>query len=402
MTTPSPHPDATRLEAGAPGFARTVALLFFGGFSCFATLYATQPLLPQLAAEFGVTPAVASTAVSAGTAALALMLIPSAVLSDRIGRKTLMSASLALATLFALLSALAPNHTLLVACRMLVGLSLAGLPAVAMTYLREEIGSRSHSLAMGIYIGGNALGGMAGRVFTAVLAGHFSWRIALAAGAVQTALVAFCFWRFLPDPRHSVQARHSLRSTLRAAAGHLADPALRRLFAVSFLIMGAFISLYNYLSFHLLNPLFRLSAGEIGMVFALYLVGSVASPASAALSARLGRHRLLWLMIVVMLLGLAATLPMSLAAVVGGVAIFTFGFFSAHATAAAWVGRQATQHHSLASALYLSAYYLGASLIGTLSGVLWPAFAWHGIAAVIGAALLAALIAALGLPRRAP
>src|SRR5690606_32966129 len=72
-----------RLVAGSPAFRRANLAMFVGGYASFAMLYATQPLLPQLAADFAVGAAASSLAVSAGTAAMAVMLIPASVLSDR-------------------------------------------------------------------------------------------------------------------------------------------------------------------------------------------------------------------------------------------------------------------------------------------------------------------------------
>ncbi|MDD2873822.1 MAG: MFS transporter, partial [Azoarcus sp.] len=153
--------------------------MFVGGFATFAMLYATQPLLPLLSSEFGISPASASLSVSAGTAALALMLIPASVLADRSGREKVMKVSLALAALIALACAAVNDFSQLLILRALLGASLAGLPAAAMAYIGEEVSPRAQGKAMGLYIAGNALGGMSGRVLSALLTDLGSWRIVL-------------------------------------------------------------------------------------------------------------------------------------------------------------------------------------------------------------------------------
>jgi YNFM family putative membrane transporter len=50
--------------------------------------------------------------------------------------------------------------------RALAGLTLGGVPAGAMAYLSEEMHAKAIGLAMGLYISGNALGGMSGRLVT--------------------------------------------------------------------------------------------------------------------------------------------------------------------------------------------------------------------------------------------
>ena len=60
---------------------------------------------------------------------------------------------------------------------------------------------------------------------------------------------------------------------------HFSDPGLRYLFAMGFLLMGAFVTTYNYIGFRLEAPPFSLSQTAIGFVYCIYLVGAVASAA---------------------------------------------------------------------------------------------------------------------------
>jgi len=98
----------------------------------------------------------------------------------------------------------------------------------------------------------------------------------------------------------------------------------------------------------------------------------------------------------VMLAGTLITLSGSLPAIVGGVGVFTCGFFSAHAIASSWVGRRAKTAKAQASSLYLFAYYLGSSISGTAGGLFWMNFGWNGIVTMITLLILAAFgVAAL-------
>ena len=400
------NPAMTAIEAGSPAFRRANLAMFVGGFATFSMLYATQPILPRLASDFAVAPTTASLSVAAGTAALAAMLIPASVLSDRYGRRPVMRGALALAAIVALASAFAADFTQLLVLRVLLGAALAGVPAAAMAYLGEEIAPAAQGRAMGLYIAGNALGGMSGRFLVATLTDWSSWRVALAILGLVGAVAATLFWRALPRSRHFTPRSASMVSVLKDAGTLLGDTGLRGLFAIAFLMMGAFTSLYNYLGFRLHLPPFSLGQTAIGAIFLLYLVGTASSAWTGRLVDRIGRRKVLWTMLLGSFGGLAVTLSGNLAAIIVGVAAFTFGYFGVHTAASGWVGRRARERRALAAALYLCSYYLGGSLIGTLSGLAWERAAWPGVVTAIACAMSLALIAAWKLrklqPRLAP
>lgn len=80
-----------------------------------------------------------------------------------------------------------------------------------------------------------------------------------------------------------------------------------------------------------------------------------------------------------------------------GLAMFTIGFFGVHTVASGWVGKRGGARRGLVSALYLSSYYLGGSVIGSAAGWPWSRWGWPGVVAALMAslALLFALAASL-------
>lgn len=401
-TSAPPAAASMQLEAGTPSFRHANLAMFLGGFATFAMLYGTQPMLPLLAAVFGVSPAHASLSVSAGTAALALSLIPASVLSDRHGREKVMKGSLVLAALIALASAAVSDFNQLLVLRALLGMALAGLPAAAMAYLGEEVAPNAQGRAMGIYIAGNAFGGMSGRFLAALLTEWGSWRIALVMLGVLGGIAAVVFWRGLPASRHFRPRPATPLRIARDAAAIFRDAGLPWLFLTAFLIMGAFVGLYNYLGFRLHDAPYHLGQTAIGAVFLLYLVGTWASAWVGRLADRFGRRNVLWMMVCLMAAGLALTASGQLSVIILGVAVFTFGFFASHTTASGWVGRRAQERRALAAALYLCSYYLGGSVIGTLAGFAWSSGRWAGVALLLGLGTALTFAIALRLRRLTP
>jgi YNFM family putative membrane transporter len=391
-------PDqASRLVRGSPAFRRLNLALFAAGFSTFAILYCVQPLLPTFSSEFHVSAATSSLSLSLSTGLLAIAMLIAGSLSEVWGRRPVMIASLLSSAVLTILAAAAPNWPSLLMARMLIGITLSGLPAVAMAYVSEEVEPHSIGLAMGLFIGGNAFGGMAGRILSGILTDLGSWRLAIFLIGAAGLVAAITAWRILPKSAHFHPRRANLADLLRSFAEHLRDPGLRRLFAEAFLLMGGFVTLYNYLGYRLVEPPYSLSQTAIGAIFVVYLVGTASSAWVGELTGRLGRKQVLWVMIAIMLAGLALTLADHMAFILAGIVAVTFGFFGAHSVASSWVGQQARIAKAQASALYLFCYYLGSSAIGTLGGVFWASWGWQGVSGLVAALLLLALAIAFQL-----
>ena len=397
-----PAAGLARIAAGSAAFRRSNRALFFGGFSTFALLYCVQPLMPLLSHEFALSAAQSSMVLSASAAALALSLLASSVVSERLGRKPLMVAAMAIAAVLTLACAASHNYGQLLVLRSLLGIALGGMPAIAMAYLGEEIEPNSLGLSMGLYISGSALGGMAGRVIASVISDHYSWRLALAVVGAAGVLAALEFWRSLPASRHFRPQHTAWRALPAAFRGHLADAGMPWLFALAFLLMGSFVSLYNYISYRLLAAPLLLSQSVVGAVSLLYLLGIYSSVWAGRLADRYGRRHVLWALIAILPAGLLLTLSNWLPLIVAGVALYTFGFFAAHSVASSWVGRRALGNRALASALYLFFYYFGSSVVGSLSGLMWESQGWPGVVLVLGSLLLLALLIGWRLRRLPP
>jgi YNFM family putative membrane transporter len=382
---------------------RITFALFLAGFATFSLIYSVQPLLALFAREFRLDAAASSLALSATTGALAISILAMGAFSETLGRRGLMFGSICGAALLNLGCALAPSWTVLLLARGLEGLVLGGVPAVAMAYLAEEAPPERLGLAMGLYVSGTAFGGMTGRVAMGIMTQLSSWRVALGVVSIVDLVAAAAFVILLPPSRHFVRrAGLSIVTHLAAWRSHLIQPGLAMLFLVAFLAMGAFVSVYNYIGFRLAAPPYSLGQAQIGLIFLIYLVGMVASSWAGALADRFGRAPILVLGALIALAGLGLSLSAPLALVILGVAGLTVGFFVAHSVASGWVGRLASANRSHASSLYLLAYYMGASVLGSAGGWFWR---WGGWAAVTGyccAAMFGVLGLGVLLRRRTP
>lgn len=366
------------IERGTKSYKQTALAFFAAGFNTFAILYVVQPILPDLTAYYGVTPTAASLSLSVTTFTLAVSMLIFGSISEAVGRKNIMIASMLAASVLCILTAFSPTFSSLIVMRAVQGVALAGLPSIAMAYLGEEIHPRSLPGAMGLYISGNALGAVFGRVFSGVTAGLWGWQYGLIGVGAVGLFAAFIFWYALSPSKHFVKRDFNVKELLKSLTSHMKNPLLLILFIMGFLLLGTNVSLYNYVSFVLIED-YNISQTVVSWIYLIFLVGVLSSMFSGNLVYRFGKVVMLYAGIIVAITGLVTVLLPSVWMIIAGLILFTFGFFIAHSLTSGWVGNIAHSNKAQASSLYLFFYYTGSSVGGTLAGVFWMQGGWLGV-----------------------
>ncbi|WP_445398385.1 MFS transporter [Zobellella sp. An-6] len=382
------------IDLKTPLWWRATLALGLGSMLVFINLYLTQPLLPLLARDFGLSALAAGWVLSVSTLGLAVGLLFWARVADRLGRKPVMLGCLLAALLLGIMISRVAGFGALVWLRALQGFFLAGLPATAVAYMGEEFTPKALVTSIGIYIAANSMGGIAGRIFGGLIA---QWAGGWQASFLILGGLSLLLWlpllKLLPRSRHFVPAARG--EGARALLGHVRNPLLWPVYLVGGLNFMVFLNQYSYVAFHLAAPPFNLAPAALGLLFLTYLTGTFASGISGWLIHRFGLCQTLLLAIGIMAVGnlglLSARLPLILLALL----VDSFAFFLAHACASSWVGRSVQHHRALASSLYLVFYYLGASLGGLY---LYPYWQWAGLPGVAaGMMLVLAVTAGLSL-----
>jgi YNFM family putative membrane transporter len=373
------------LAPGTPELRRLNLAMLAAGLAAFSLLYVPQALLPAIGSTFGAGPVAASLTVSVATGTLAVAMLPLSSAAETLGRTTLMRAGLVAAVLLAAVAAVVPAFWLLLLVRAAVGVALGAVIAVAVGHLGDEVRPSAAGAAIGLYVSGNSLGGVVGRLVPGVAADLVGWRGATLVLVGFAALAVAVFLLVLPPARRFTPRSADLGAHLRSVAALAADGAIRRLCLVSFLIMGGFVACYNYLTFRLEGPPIRLAPSLVALLFLAYLAGTVSSPLAGRLADRVGRRPLIAASLATSVVGLLLTLPDRLPFVAVGLLVFTAGFFAAHAVASGWVARRAARARGEGAALYLMGYYLGSSTLGAAIGLAYEHAGWAATAGVIAA-----------------
>ncbi|QCI20706.1 MFS transporter [Buchnera aphidicola (Brachycaudus cardui)] len=364
-------------------FNQVFLALFSGGFSTFSILYCVQSILPIFSKQFYLTPAESSFALSAATGMMALGMIFTGPLSDVIGRKIIMSISLFIAAILTIICSMMTSWSSIVLLRALTGLALSGVVAVAMTYISEEIHPDSLSFCMGLYISGNTIGGCSGRLISSILAEKFSWNISLMVIGIFSLISSCFFLYFLPQSKNFYSVSINLPKFLNRFYFQLKNPALFVLFVIGFILMGSFVTIFNYIGYRLILEPFFLCQSSIGLLSIIYLTGVYSSPKAGILINKYHRNNILLISLFLMVIGICITQFNQLLIIILGLIIFSGGFFASHSIASSWVGSYTKTAKVQATSLYLFFYYLGSSVFGTFGGFFWFHLKWPGISIFI-------------------
>lgn len=376
---------------------KTIVALFLGSFVTFALLYSVQPLIPVFSEEFNVPPSLSSLTVSLSTGGLAVAMLFMSGLSDTVGRKRIMTIALLGSAGLTVLAACSTGFLPLLLLRFLQGLVLAGFPAIAMAYINEEFDPAAVGLVIGIYVSGNSLGGLGGRLLVSALTDFFSWHVAL--GLLGIGCIALSLWFYfnLPNSKHFTINKMTFTARMASLQEELSHGRMLALYGTGFAVMGSFIAVYNYIGYSLMAPPYNLSQTIVGCLFLIYLVGTFSSTFMGKMADEKGNAAVLCLGVGIMLAGVLLTLAVNLYLKILGLAILTFGFFGSHSVASSWVGKCAVTGKAQAASLYLLFYYIGSSVIGTIGGefLLW--YGWKGVVILVGAVLAGTFLLALWL-----
>ncbi|MCQ4141962.1 MFS transporter [Chryseobacterium sp. EO14] len=351
--------------------------IFLSGLSVFAQLYLFQPLLPMVAEHFHTTVGDSSLLVSSSTIGMALGLFFFAFRADSFSRKKLMVFSLIVSAILTIISTWIPSLSLLIIIGMVKGFVISGVSSVAMAYLTEEVEISVVALAISMYLSGNTIGGMSGRILATLLAGEFGWRNAVLMIGIQSLILGLVFWKLFPDSKFFKPQKTDYHLKMNQMKRLIRDSYMLRLYFIAALLMGTFVSVYNYMTFRLESEPFSLSHVFIAFIFLMYTFGVLGTMITSRLSARFEKKYILKGSIFFLLAGLVLLLSENIYIVVFGLGLFTLCFFAAHTMASQMTALHAKEGKSSATSIYWLFYYFGSSFLGSGTGYLLHSTSWN-------------------------
>lgn len=364
------------------------------GFLTLVDLFAAQAILPQLISNFRVSATEAGLAVNASTLGMAIAGPLTALFVSGITRRSGIWISLAMLAAPTAGLAFAPDLLTFAMLRILQGVFMASAFTLTLAHFSERCSRHDMSRALAAYVTGSVMANLLGRLIASNVAEQFgapATFLTLAALNLAGALLTFATVTHVAP----MSLRPEPRELLHSFAKHLRNPALRRAYAVGFLILFGFVGLFSFVGFALLAPTVGLSMRTAGFAFLCFAPSLATTPMADPLSVRLGISKAAAFAVSSAVFGALLTIVPNAQTIFIGMALFSSGAFVAQAVVTSFVGRAAKLERAAASGLYLSAYYSGGLAGAAAIGALYEKSGWNG--AALGVAIsqaLAALLAA--------
>lgn len=361
---------------------RTVAVAL-AGVAAFLNLYTPQAILPLLAEVFAMDAAATGRVVTASLVAVALVAPVAGAVSDRLGRKRLISGACLLLALPTLLLATSQSLQAMMAWRFLQGLLLPFIFAVTVAYIGEEADGPDGIRLTGVFGIGSIIGGFGGRLVAGVAAELAGWRAGFICIGLFTLGAGVAIAMLLPAEQRFRPQTGGVRGMAATWAGHLRNPRLLATCGIGFGMLFTNVAAYTFVNLYLAAPPFGLSPAQLGFVFAVYLVGVGTTAMATAMAVRIGRRATLALAAALAASGLVLTLVVRLEAVIAGLALMSGGLLVVQTLALGFIGAIVPQGRSAAVGLYVTIYYIGGALGGVVPAVAWQAAGWGGVVALL-------------------
>ena len=358
-------------------------IMALASFFTLVDLFGPQAIVPVLTNAFATSPGLMGIIVNAATLGMAITGVATACVADRFERKRVMVAALLLLAFPTMLAAFADNVYAFAVLRIAQGSFMCVGFMVAIAYIAEEWGPCGTApVVMSAYVTGNVAANMLGRMIAGAAAQYASWHVAFLAMAALNLSGAALLCAVLPPSRHFRRAA-SKSSIITSMKSHLADPRLNAACLVGSLILFGFIGTFTYVNFRLSRPPFDLSPSTLGLLYTVFVVSLVATPAAGLTIKRFGHRLALLAGSGISVAGVIMTLSDALPIVMTGLALVGGGTFFCQAVATGFTGHIAKHAKAAASGLYLTAYYAGGIVGATSLAAVYSLWGWSGCVAVI-------------------
>lgn len=369
--------------------------------AAFTNIYITQPILPVLEAEFGVSTVQVSFTVSLVILGIVLSNLFFGVLSDRVAIHPILGIGGLAVGSAGLVCAFSREFTTLAAARLIQGLFLPALTTSLAAWLAKNLPREKLTVVMGSYVAATVLGGLGGRLLGGWIHPPLDWRYAFVSASVFIFAASVFAISNLPKAAPSFKPPAGTAGQgfqIREIWAMACRWDLLRLYCCGAAGLLMFSPVFNYLPYRLSGPPFYFTTEMITLVYLVYVLGIFIGPFAGRVSLAMGGGNTMLLGCLLLGAAFGLLLIPALWAVIIGLLMICAGFFTIHATAVGLLNQKLDHGQGQANALYVLFYYTGGWLGITAAGIAQEIFGWNGV--VLGVAVFVLVPLLTGLAER--
>ncbi|MCS5666108.1 MAG: MFS transporter [Dehalococcoidia bacterium] len=269
--------------------ARQARFLVLTGAAMFVTQTVglmLAPLLVDLADEFDVSIAATGQLAAATFAAWAISVISVGPISDSFGRRPVAVAGLGLLGISVLASSFASSFGLLLALRVVTGLSGGMIPPNSMAAVADVLTPATRARAFGLLMAFASLSGVVGVPLVALMASGGGWRVPFLVIGSLLLVCSVLHWLWYPKIQRSEPRTFSFTDRYKQMAS---ISLFRSALAANYLQRMSFYAAFSYLAAYLISE-HGLEIGETAIPLAIVGVGVVVGSTMAGPVAAMERR----------------------------------------------------------------------------------------------------------------
>ncbi len=351
--------------------------LFFIVSVIFSTIYTPQAILPVLKETFHISVLETNLLLSGMLFVLMFSTPFYAPISNRFGKKKIMVFCTFFLFLSVLLSSVTSNFYVLLFSRFLQGVFVPGITAIMLSYVQEIYPKSHRGFGMGIYMAATSFGAVIGRLLAGWITFLYSWKIAFLIFAILLFIAFFAMIFALPVSKYETINKRVINKD--ALFSFLSNIKIVSVLIIPTVVFFSFMAISTFATYHLAQEPFNLDASQLGNIFLVLLLGVIISPLAGRYSDIIGRVRIIFLGIAVLILGIFLTLSQSISLVIAGLGLVTMGMFSVQSVTPTYLGELVPENKATVSILYQSFFYLGGCLGTFVPSIAWEYYGYKGV-----------------------
>ncbi len=204
----------------------------------------------------------------------------------------------------------------------------------------------------------------------------YSWRIAFATFSFLLLIALIAMIYALPSVKKSITKKIINKKMI---LSYLLDFKILSVLIIPSVVFFSFMAITTFATYYLSKPPFNLSSAQLGNLFLVLLVGVFISPIVGKYSDKIGRVKILFFGIFVLIIGILLSLIQSYIFVVIGIGLVTVGMFSVQSVVPTYLGDLAPNDKTTVAILYQTFFYLGGALGTLLPALVWKNYQYEGV-----------------------